>query len=207
MADDVDVDALIDRARVAGASDRKLRLFAVACVRQVWHLLDDPRARAAVAVAERYADGEATADELAAARDAAGDAATESAGPVSVFAASFVCGTGWYEGDVASTVVGDLPSDASATDRARKEQAALLACVVGRRPSPAVEPAWLTWNGGLVVRLAAAIYDARDFARLPLLADALEDAGCADPDLLGHLRGPGPHLRGCWAVDLLLGKA
>jgi hypothetical protein len=45
-----------------------------------------------------------------------------------------------------------------------------------------------------------------DPARLAVLADALEDAGCADADLLGHLRGPGPHIRGCWAVDLLLGK-
>jgi hypothetical protein len=45
-----------------------------------------------------------------------------------------------------------------------------------------------------------------DTVRLAVLADALEEAGCADPDLLGHLRGPGPHVRGCWAVDLLLGK-
>jgi hypothetical protein len=64
------------------------------------------------------------------------------------------------------------------------------------------------------VALAQAAYDERvlpagtlDTARLAVLADALEDAGCADADLLGHLRGPGPHVRGCWAVDLLLGKA
>jgi hypothetical protein len=64
-----------------------------------------------------------------------------------------------------------------------------------------------------VVALAQAAYDEReqpsgrlDVARLAVLADALEDAGCDQPDLLGHLRGPGPHVRGCWAVDLLLGK-
>jgi hypothetical protein len=45
-----------------------------------------------------------------------------------------------------------------------------------------------------------------DADRLAVLADALEDAGCADPDLLAHLRGPGPHVRGCWALDLVLGN-
>jgi hypothetical protein len=54
--------------------------------------------------------------------------------------------------------------------------------------------------------LARVIYDERAFDRLPLLADALEDAGCTDADLLGHLRLPGPHVRGCWAVDLVVGK-
>ena len=61
--------------------------------------------------------------------------------------------------------------------------------------------------------MAEAAYEQRELpagtldpARLTVLADALEDAGCADADLLGHLRGPGPHVRGCWAVDLLLGK-
>jgi hypothetical protein len=80
-------------------------------------------------------------------------------------------------------------------------------------PAPARDPAWLARNGGAVARLAEAIYEGRslpagtlDPARLAVLADALEDAGCADPDLLGHLRGPSPHVRGCWAVDLILGK-
>ncbi len=55
-------------------------------------------------------------------------------------------------------------------------------------------------------KLAAAVYEERAFDRLPLLADALEDAGCTNAELLGHLRGPGPHARGCRALDLLLGK-
>jgi len=55
--------------------------------------------------------------------------------------------------------------------------------------------------------LATSIYEQRAFHRLPLLADALEDAGCTDAELLGHLRGPGPHVRGCWALDLVLGKS
>jgi hypothetical protein len=88
------------------------------------------------------------------------------------------------------------------------EKAGLLRCLVGNpfRPSPVADPAWLAWNGGTVRKLAEAIYDERAFDRLPVLADALEDAGCSDPELLGHLRGPGPHARGCWAVDLILGK-
>jgi hypothetical protein len=58
-----------------------------------------------------------------------------------------------------------------------------------------------------VANLAAVIYEERTFDRLPLLADALEDAGCTDTELLGHLRGTGPDARGCWAVDLVLGKS
>jgi hypothetical protein len=75
------------------------------------------------------------------------------------------------------------------------------------------DPAWLAWHGGAVKRLAEAVYEERelpsghlDAARLAVLADMLEEAGCADAQLLGHLRGPGPHVRGCWVVDLLLGK-
>jgi hypothetical protein len=58
-----------------------------------------------------------------------------------------------------------------------------------------------------VRQLAEVIYESQEFDRLPLLADALEDAGCTDAELLGHLRSPGPHVRGCWAVDLVLGKS
>ena len=67
-----------------------------------------------------------------------------------------------------------------------------------------LDRAWLT---STVTALAQAIYDERAFDRLPILADALEDAGCGNQDILGHCRGPGPHVRGCWVVDLLLGKA
>jgi hypothetical protein len=70
----------------------------------------------------------------------------------------------------------------------------------------AVEPSWLTWNDGTVPRLAQAIYDERAFDRMPDLADALEAAGRTNADILGHCRGRGPHVRGCWVVDLLLGK-
>jgi hypothetical protein len=96
------------------------------------------------------------------------------------------------------------------------EVASLLHDILGPLPfrPAALAPAWLDWDGGLVRHLAQAAYDNRtmpagtlDGDRLAVLADALEDAGCTDPDLLGHLRSPGPHVRGCWAVDLLLGKS
>jgi hypothetical protein len=65
---------------------------------------------------------------------------------------------------------------------------------------------WLEWNDGLVWKMARAIHDGRQFEDLPFLADALEDAGCTDAEILGHCRGPGPHVRGCWLLDLLVGK-
>jgi hypothetical protein len=74
------------------------------------------------------------------------------------------------------------------------------------RPTGEMDPACTRWNGSTVVNLAAAIYQDVTFDSLPVLADALADAGCADAELLGHLRGPGPHVRGCWALDLLLEK-
>jgi hypothetical protein len=67
-----------------------------------------------------------------------------------------------------------------------------------------IDPAWLRWNEGTVRKIAETIRDTRDFGRLPVLADALEDAGCADAELLDHCRAGGPHVRGCWVVDLLL---
>ena len=66
---------------------------------------------------------------------------------------------------------------------------------------------WLAGNNGAAEPVAATIYDDRAFDRLPILADALEDAGCDDHDILAHCRGPGPHVRGCWVVDLVLGKS
>jgi hypothetical protein len=77
--------------------------------------------------------------------------------------------------------------------------------VIGNPFSPVtVEPGWLTPT---VTELARGIYEGRAFDRLPILADALQDAGCDHADVLGHCRGSGPHVRGCWVVDLVLGKS
>ena len=80
----------------------------------------------------------------------------------------------------------------------------LVRCVYGNPFRPvALDPAWRT---EAVVALAAGIYADRAFERMPVLADALDDAGCTDAEILNHCRGDGPHVRGCWVVDLLLGK-
>ncbi len=63
-----------------------------------------------------------------------------------------------------------------------------------------------SWRTSTAVTLAAQMYEARDFGALPILADALQDAGCDSADVLDHCRGPGPHVRGCWVVDRVLGK-
>jgi len=66
-----------------------------------------------------------------------------------------------------------------------------------------IDPAWLT---STVVLLAREMYESRDFSAMPVLADALQDADCDNADILDHCRGPGPHVRGCWVCDLVLGK-
>jgi hypothetical protein len=87
----------------------------------------------------------------------------------------------------------------------RQAQAVLLRDIFGNpfRPT-SVDPSWLT---STVAQLAEGIYQERAFDRMPILADALQDAGCDNEDILDHCRGPGPHVRGCWVVDLLLGKS
>lgn len=86
----------------------------------------------------------------------------------------------------------------------RVAQVHLLRDLIGNpfRPSSA-DPSWITND---VVALAQALYEERAFDRLPILADALEEAGCDNQDILSHCRQLGDHVRGCWAVDLLLGK-
>jgi hypothetical protein len=108
--------------------------------------------------------------------------------------------------------------DEAALDRAVPEQAARLAplgrCAsgpprptAGGPPPPrAFDRRWAAWQDSTPLHVAQSIYQDRRFADLPVLADALEEAGCMDADLLTHLREPGPHARGCWALDLVLGK-
>jgi hypothetical protein len=69
-----------------------------------------------------------------------------------------------------------------------------------------INPAWLAWNNGTVVKIAQAICEEYAFDRLPILADAVEDAGCSNNDILPHCRSNEPHVTGCWVVDLLLEK-
>jgi hypothetical protein len=95
------------------------------------------------------------------------------------------------------------------------DQPLLLREVFGSLPfrSVIINPDWLAWNDRCVAKLAQAAYDDRelgsghlDTTRLSILADALEEAGCSYAEMLTHLGGPSPHVRGCWVLDLLLGK-
>jgi hypothetical protein len=129
-------------------------------------------------------------------------------------------GANYIEGHVHSTIAAGRGGRAESSveeqlDAAERYFLRLWGDIFGVffRASPVLDPSWLTWNGGTVAKLTESIYADRELpsgrfdpALAVILADALEEAGCADPDLLGHLRRPGPHVRGCWVVDLLLGK-
>jgi hypothetical protein len=87
------------------------------------------------------------------------------------------------------------------------EQDLLLLDIFGNPFRPAIlDPYWLRWNDGAVPKIAQGIYAERAFDRLPILADALLDAGCDNEDILDHCRSDGPHVRGCWVIDIILNK-
>jgi hypothetical protein len=88
-----------------------------------------------------------------------------------------------------------------------KQEAGLLRDIFGNPFRPiAINSALLAWNDGTVQKIAQGIYDKRAFDLMLILADALEEAGCTEQDILAHCRSGGEHVRGCWVVDLLLGK-
>lgn len=224
---------------LAACSLRKMRLWACACCRLIWHLIPTERGRRAVEVAERVADGRATEEERAAAQ-AEAERAREELGPERG-------SMGWVDAEVMTaieyTIAADLEDDPegvslhasracrrfaaitdpkhTAPDRgnydagygppaieaeeaACREHTILLREIVGNPFRPvAVATSWLTSEA---LALARGIYEEKAFDRMPILADALQDAGCDSDDVLDHCRGPGPHVRGCWVVDLVLGK-
>lgn len=210
------------RHLLALASERKRRLLGCAFARQVWPLLADGRSRHAVEVAERFADGKADDEELAAAvaeatlaRDGVridrreGDRSAAQAARAAATAAMMAARFDIRAAAEECAVVGLRASLYPTVADAEREQAALVRDIFGNpfRP-PAIEPSWLAWNGGAVVALARTIYDERRFDDMPVLADALEDAGCRDEEVLGHCRRPeAVHARGCHVVDILLGKS
>jgi hypothetical protein len=162
---------------------------------------------------------EATAADLRAGRrgpPVLGRAWGEAAG-VAHYAAEVV-GSEAADGPVAEGVPKQIAESARGIAKAseQRRQANLLRCVFGKLPrrSSALPSTVLAWNDRTVPRLAQAAYDERrlpegtlDPARLGILADALLDAGCDDEELLAHLRSPGPHVRGCFEVDIVLGRS
>ncbi len=203
--------------------DRKFRLVVVAALRAVWPHLTDPRSRAAVEAAERYADDyepdpldEADEPAFQAIEDAEDDEGFDD--PVQ--SASVLAAAAWRsrEGVMLNDasirgvadwawIVSELESTGVAGRPPGQSRALHLRLFHDIFPNPfravAVDQAWLTPT---VLLLAESIYADRAFDRLPILADALQEAGCDHADILAHCRGEGPHVRGCWVVDLVLGK-
>jgi hypothetical protein len=193
-------------------TQRKARLFLVACCRLIWHIMTDNRCRKAVEVAELFADGHATPEELAAARTAvrcrdARSAATLGSMARRVAEESADVHACWVARRVAVRHAGQ-EADEKALAATEAQQAGLLRDVLGNPFRPlALDPLWVSWGDYTVLKFAAEVYDEGAFDRLPILGDALEDAGCDDRAILDHCRGPGPHVRGCWLVDLILDRS
>ncbi len=192
------------------ASPRKGGLFVRHLLRCFPGLITDPRSLAALDAADRYEAG--NIDGFGEALQAAADVAAE-ARPVSAVASggaelAYLAAVG-YDPSFLPLLRRTVLYAAGSNLNPRKNPIAPVMRPVfvehfgdPRRPVTP-DPDWLTPT---VVDLATGVYADRAFYRLPVLADALDDAGCTDPAVLGHLRGPGPHARGCWVVDLLLGK-
>jgi hypothetical protein len=189
------------------ARERKLRLFACACCRRVWPRLGDGRSTRAVRVAERYADGLVGPDELFTAHWHAGIASGVGSGSRLRATASLTASA--WEGHLldAAQVV---RAKSRAEEAGPAVQARLIRDLFGNPFRPfSLDPSCQTPT---VTSLAHAAYEDRilpsgelEPARLSVLADALEDAGCTEAAILDHLRGPGSHVRGCWCVDAILG--
>jgi hypothetical protein len=183
-----DIQRLEDAANVSlrNASERKVRLFLVAC----GGLLPEPRheqIRAAFEVAARYADGQATHEELTAMNDS-----LEQAALPGVYLASNATSRSLYpaEGDGdgwTSFCAGGSPSEDLTGDLS-------LSTGIAHR-----------WDSPEVVELARSMYQERRFNRMAKLADVLVDAGCDDVRVLAHCRGPQVHVQGCWVIDRILG--
>jgi hypothetical protein len=104
------------------------------------------------------------------------------------------------------TADGDAIAEKAAGERGEIDRGLVREIFCNPLRPLSAHPSWLRWNGGAVASMAQTIYDDRAFERMPILADALEDAGCTEAAIIDHCRGPGPHVRGCWVVDLLLQK-
>jgi len=202
------------------ASDRKLRLFGVACCRHVEeHLWAGIGSHVAIKVAEEYADGLSTVEELRTAQQAV-ESHLELYPGEPVYDASFwACSKAMNEAAwrcafyAANCTMRPFDGKGPECDTeavtvritATRAQAAFLRDIFGNPfRYVAVDSAWLT---STVKALARQMYESRDFPAMPILADILEDAQCDTAEILNHCREPGPHVRGCWVVDLVLGKA
>jgi hypothetical protein len=188
---------------LATRDTRRCRLFFCACCRRISPLLT-PLALQAVEVSERFADADATRDELLGVQPKApgwsrGFGLNMDAG--TAVALTVELPEGYDHLRRAAQWVAAATHDVPAEWRAQGD---LFRDIFGNPfRSVTFDPEWRT---STAVALARQMYESRDFGAMPILADALQDAGCDTDDILSHCRGPGPHVRGCWVVDLVLGK-
>ncbi|MDR3634774.1 MAG: hypothetical protein P4L84_13300 [Isosphaeraceae bacterium] len=251
---------MLEQCRCCALTERKLRLFACACCRRVWHLLEDDRLRRAIDITEQFADSRAIPAQLADARTAAeefrdayvsrhwpdedpeyegepsklpseGRWAVRHAAEAVVHAAArdgddgvpylhraesvilaacqavgcaFAESSGQTE-DTFASINAYIRSTQGAEDAERAAQANLLRDIFGNPYRPiAMDPSWLTPG---VLALARAIDEKGAPARMPALGEALQHAGCDQPEILAHCHSAGNHVRGCWVLDAVLGKA
>ncbi|OAI54355.1 hypothetical protein AYO44_03545 [Planctomycetaceae bacterium SCGC AG-212-F19] len=198
-------------------TERKFYLAGAAAVRHVWDQLPHQLFRDLIAIVERYADRQASREELSRAyRKADQDSvkryfalpdqgrrltpATRRAAAARAATFAAMPGGGWEAGTSALVEVLRTGKRADIWPW----QCAMLRDLFGNPFRPvAIHPAWST---STVTSLAQGIYDDRAFDRMPILADALEDAGCTSTEILEHCRSGNEHVRGCWVVDLVLGK-
>jgi hypothetical protein len=222
---------LVSRMR---GGKRRLRLYACACCRRAWHLFRE-RERTIVEVAERAADGRASRSELAEAEQVAMGMVEEATaqvrslgagpGPASTADARMRMILAYGLQAAASNRLslaagGPAMSVESALGLCRQSQRGAMDTQEDLRPFADLlrdifrnpfrdalpfDSAALAPKGSQVANIARTIYDEQRWEDLPVLADAMEEAGCADADLLGHCRAPRAHARGCWVIDLVLG--
>jgi len=200
-------------------TDRKIRLFVVECLRKYRSLVPDAATRAVLDSLERFADDALKYHEVEAAIGSLEMWNQGSSPHEPVMRAATACCGNWsgsareYRLAIESLIDAHVrlrgyhrghPWESSARQEVQLDFFNLLRCIVGNPFRPvAFAPSWQTETA---VSLATGIYTERAFDRLPILADALEEAGCDNADVLSHCRGPGPHARGCWVVDGVVGK-
>jgi hypothetical protein len=199
-------------------SDRKLRLLAVAfCRRFIPRMTEFGDVVRAIEVAEGFADGLATEAELNSLRaiiprrneeGAAMTACSPDARWAARTAASRSADVALHQAWVNETPRQRKRRSQEGRHARRAEVLAQVSLVHDIVGDPfhlcVIDPVWLAWHEGTIPRIAQRIYDERRFEDMPILADALEDAGCCDEVILTHCRGENSHVRGCWVLDLLL---
>jgi hypothetical protein len=199
------------------ASPRKLRLFGVACCYRIWQYMSSAVSRNTLEIAERFADGLVSAEDLRRAHEAARaealriDAAVDGAdAAMDVALADAADAAVFSSGHVVNAVYERMFMDKQVQPGTRADyqelavHAHLLRVIFGNPFRPVTIA--LAWRTPTVLSQAEAINAEKAFERLPMLADALVHVGCADAHVLNHCGGPGPHVRGCWVIDALLGK-